>query len=70
LKIYQEKKNFFWKKVSIGGSSGWQRNGEWRWLGGSGINRKRRSVRFEWYKLECGSGSIGGDMAVKKISDN
>jgi hypothetical protein len=34
-------------------------DGEWQWLGGSGFIRKRRSVRFEWWWFECGSGSIG-----------
>jgi hypothetical protein len=37
----------------------WQWHGEWQWLGGSGTNRQRRSVRFEWWWLECGSDSIG-----------
>jgi hypothetical protein len=37
--------------------AGWR--GEWQWLGGSGINRRGRSMRFEWYRLESGSGSIG-----------
>jgi hypothetical protein len=35
----------------------WHR--EWQWLGGSGTVGKRRSGRFEWYWIECGSGSIG-----------
>jgi hypothetical protein len=38
---------------------GWQWRKEWQWLGGSGTVGKRRSGRFEWYRLECGSGSIG-----------
>jgi hypothetical protein len=42
--------------------TGW--GGRWQWQGGSGGNRKRRSGRFEWWWLECGSGSIGRDMAV------
>jgi hypothetical protein len=33
-------------------------HGEWQWQFDSGIIRKRRSVRFEWYKLESVSGSI------------
>jgi hypothetical protein len=33
---------------------------EWQWLGGSGTVGKRRSVRFEWYQIQGGSGSIGG----------
>jgi hypothetical protein len=28
-------------------------------MGGSGTSRCARSRRFEWYKLESGSGSIG-----------
>jgi hypothetical protein len=36
--------------------------GEWQWRSGSGGVGKRRSGRFEWYQIECGSGSIGGDM--------
>jgi hypothetical protein len=35
------------------------RGGEWQWLAGSGVIRKRRLRRFEWYRLGCGSGSIG-----------
>jgi hypothetical protein len=31
----------------------------WQWLGGTA--GKRRSEAIEWWWLECGSGSIGGD---------
>eukprot|EP00161_Ancyromonas_sigmoides_P016258 TRINITY_DN4334_c1_g1_i4.p1 TRINITY_DN4334_c1_g1~~TRINITY_DN4334_c1_g1_i4.p1 ORF type:complete len:178 (+),score=10.33 TRINITY_DN4334_c1_g1_i4:194-727(+) len=34
-------------------------HGEWQWPGGSGVIRKRRSRPFDWYRLGCGSGSIG-----------
>jgi hypothetical protein len=46
---------------------GWQWNGEWQWQGGSGTNRFARSVRFEWWWLERGSGSIG---RVAVVLDN
>jgi hypothetical protein len=39
---------------------------EWQWLGGSGTIRRRRSVRFEWWWLESGSGSIGRVVACLK----
>jgi hypothetical protein len=39
-------------------------NEEWQWQGGSCVIRKRRSRRFKWYQIECGSGSIGRDMIV------
>jgi hypothetical protein len=39
-------------------------NMEWQWQGGSGVSRFVRSMRFEWYKLESGSGSIHRDMIV------
>jgi hypothetical protein len=32
----------------------------WQWRGGSCTVGKRRSVRFEWYQIQGGSGSIGG----------
>jgi hypothetical protein len=35
-------------------------------MGGSGGVGKRRSGRFEWYRLECGSGSIGGDIDLSR----
>jgi hypothetical protein len=38
-------------------------HGEWQWLGGSGTNRRSGSRRFEWYRLERGSGSIEGDIS-------
>jgi hypothetical protein len=33
---------------------------EWQWLGGSGTVGKRRSRRFEWYKI----GSVAVDVAL------
>jgi hypothetical protein len=33
---------------------------EWQWQCGSGISRRGRSWRFEWYRWQCDSGSIGG----------
>jgi hypothetical protein len=48
------------------GDAGVWRGQEWQWQGGSGTSRKRRSVRFEWYRLESGSGSIGRDMDSEK----
>jgi hypothetical protein len=36
----------------------------WQWLGGSGGSRFVRSRRFEWYRLGCGSGSIGRVVVV------
>jgi hypothetical protein len=54
-------KIFFWKKKkvwhSMVGTGQWHR--EWQWQGGSGVIRQRRSRRFEWYRLQFGSGSIG-----------
>ena len=50
---------FFYR--CAGGTGAWGVNG-FQWLGGSGVNRKRGSRRFEWYQLQRGSGSIGGDM--------
>jgi hypothetical protein len=34
------------------------RAGGWQWLGGSGLVRKSRLMRFEWYQIQCGSGRI------------
>jgi hypothetical protein len=40
-------------------------HGEWQWQVDSNIIRKRRSVRFEWYKLESVSGII--DRVMTKL---
>jgi hypothetical protein len=45
----------------------WRGNG-WQWLRGSGVIRKRGSGRFEWYRLERGSGSIGRVLIKKEKS--
>jgi hypothetical protein len=42
---------------------------EWQWENGSGTVGKRRSGRFEWYKLECGSGSISGVVVDWKMGE-
>jgi hypothetical protein len=45
-----------WRAIRcVGGGEGWQ------WRGGSGTVGFVRSVRFEWYWFERGSGSIGLD---------
>jgi hypothetical protein len=52
------KKEFFIRQSTWHGVECVARHGEWQWLGGSGTNRRSRSRRFEWYKLESGSDSI------------
>jgi hypothetical protein len=37
-------------------------------LGGSGTKRRARSRRFEWYKLQRGSGSIGRVVSGEKVA--
>jgi hypothetical protein len=34
---------------------------KWQWLGGNNINREIISMRFGWYRLESGNGSIKRD---------
>jgi hypothetical protein len=37
---------------------------EWQWMGGSGIVGFVRSGRFGWYRVQCGSDSIGRVVTV------
>jgi hypothetical protein len=37
---------------------------EWQWFNGSGTIRQIRSIRFDWYKFQSGSGSIKRDIEV------
>jgi hypothetical protein len=63
-KCWEEMCVFLWNNMALYSVCGVVRIREWQWLGCSGINRLVRSVRFEWYKFQSGSGSIGR-VAVK-----